>query len=556
MSNQLEKIFGKEELIKDSQIDNKYRQQTFDFYSENLSVGEFLRTALSSRTKKIILAIIFIFLGIITGRLAYLQIFKGNYFLTVAEENRIQFIIIPAPRGIFYDQQGTPLVKNTPRFIFQNKEITYQEATQLILKNEEQKLEIKTKREYLYPNSLFHLLGYLSDGVGKSGLEKYAEEQLAGQAGKKEIEVDALGNEQRIIAEKEPIAGEDITLTINVDLQNQIYTVLEKMVQEKKVPGAAAVALDPRNGEILALASYPSSDSNKLTEGLSEEETKQLLSDIHHPLFFRAIAGQYPPGSTLKPLIAAAALQEAVINPQTTVMSTGGLQIDKWFFPDWKAGGHGSTDVRKAIAESVNTFFYLAGGGDNAEQEGLGVKRITEYAAKFGLGQKTGIEIEGEEEGFLPSKEWKEKNKGEPWYIGDTYHLSIGQGDILVTPLQLANYIAAVANGGTLFKPHLMGGEEIINSNFIEQKNLEIVRQGMRQAVTAGSAQALQSLSVSSAAKTGTAQAPEEGKLHSWLVAFAPYENPEIVLAVIIEEGGESTAAALPAAKTILDWYF
>ncbi|MDP1891923.1 MAG: penicillin-binding transpeptidase domain-containing protein, partial [Gemmatimonadaceae bacterium] len=228
--------------------------------------------------------------------------------------------------------------------------------------------------------------------------------------------------------------------------------------------------------------------------------------------------------------------------------------------------GHGLTNVTRAIAESINTFFYIIGGGYD-DFKGLGVERIVKYAKLFGFGEKLGIDLPSENDGFLPSKEWKEKTKGEQWYIGDTYHLAIGQGDILVTPIQIAAATAVFGNNGTLYQPHLLeksaddsseSAEEnyIIRQNFISEENINIVRAGMRQTITSGSGQKLLDLPVTSAGKTGTAQWSEKKSPHAWFTAFAPYENSEIVVTVLVEEGGEGSAIALDIAREFMMWYF
>jgi penicillin-binding protein 2 len=261
-------------------------------------------------------------------------------------------------------------------------------------------------------------------------------------------------------------------------------------------------------------------------------------------------------------------LEENVINENTSFLSTGGLRIGQWFFPDWKAGGHGITNVRSALANSVNTFFYYIGGGYQ-DFSGLGLERMVKYEKLFGLDAQTGIDLPGEANGFLPSKDWKLKTKGEAWYIGDTYHVSIGQGDILVTPLQVADYTAVFANGGFLYRPHLI--RQVLNSSdqpiavpdikpirsgMVSQKNLEIVRQGMRQTITGGSAQSLQGVSVPVAGKTGTAQWSTTKNNHAWFTGFAPYDKPQIVITILIEQGGEGSSVAVPIAKDVLNWYF
>ncbi|MFC1687291.1 penicillin-binding protein 2 [Patescibacteria group bacterium] len=490
----------------------------------------------------------------------------------------------------------TEIIDASPKYSYQHVPITdhipHEQAVLIEIEIKELPgvhLGVTATREYINDTSYAHLIGYtgkltqeefnilsfensdynLNEVIGKSGIEFSYEDELRGINGKKEIEVDALGKEQKVIAESSPYPGNNLILTIDGELQQFTTKTLEKSLkQNSQATGGAVVILDPRNGEVLSIASAPSFSSNSFVQGLSEEQYTALLEDPKNPLFFRAIAGEYPSGSVIKPLIAAAALQEGVVTPQSTYVSTGGIEIGPWFFPDWKAGGHGQTDIRKAIAESVNTYFYYAGGGDNETFTGLGVDRIRQYGELFGLSNKLGIDIGGEKEGFLPSKEWKEEVKNDRWYIGDTYHLAIGQGDLLVTPLQIASYISVIANGGTLYRPHvnleIRGANSelisrkdkmIIRSDFVDKKYIQVVREGMHDAVIYGSSISLSSLPFSSAGKTGTAQFGVEGKTHAWFTSFAPYENPEIVVSVIVESGGEGHAAALPIAKDILQWW-
>ncbi|MBU1074803.1 penicillin-binding protein 2 [Patescibacteria group bacterium] len=447
-------------------------------------------------------------------------------------------------------------------------------------------LTMRDSREYTNPLIAAHTVGYtgkisekqyddaqngeylITDYVGKIGLEYFYEELLKGVDGKKRIEVDSLGKEKKIVASQEAVSGSNLTLTLDIGLQKVLYDSISNAMSRSGAPGGSAVALDPRTGEVLAIVNTPSFDTNVFSKGIPAEEFSKLLDDPSNPLFMRSITGQYPSGSTIKPVIAAAALQEGIITGSTTVLSTGGIEAGPQFFPDWKAGGHGQTDVRKAIADSVNTFFYLVGGGDE-EIEGLGVERIVEYARLFGIGEKSNIDLPGESTGFLPTKDWKLETKGERWYLGDTYHLAIGQGDILVTPLQVANFIATIANGGTLYQPFLVQSVNeaksnvtskiqpvVIRENFINSAYLKIVREGLRQAVTSGSASGLQNLQIAAAGKTGTAQFGPSNKTHAWFVGFAPYDTPEIVVVVLIEEGGEGSTIALPIARDALQWYF
>ena len=444
----------------------------------------------------------------------------------------------------------------------------------------------KIKREYnLYSMTLSHILGYtgkisreeleessdeysLIDYIGKMGIEYFWENELKGTNGRKQIEVDALGYEKKIISKVEAEDGHNLVLSLDIVMQKKMEEIIISYLEKLDLAKASVVILDPNNGEVLTLISYPSYNNNAFARGITQSEYSALLEHPDNPLFNRAISGEFPSGSTIKPVMAAAALQEGVITEKTSFLSTGGINIGQWYFPDWRAGGHGITDVRKAIAQSVNTFFYYIGGGhDNFK--GLGLERIIEYEEKFGLGAQTGIDLAGEADGFLPTREWKREVKNEPWYIGDTYHLSIGQGDLLATPLQVANFTAFFANGGTMYRPHLIkqilsGDDRVLNSvegavvrdDFIDDYNVEVVRQGMRRTVTEGSARRLNSLPVASAGKTGTAQWSSVKDNHAWYTGFAPYNDPELAFTVLVEEGVEGSAVAVPIMQEFLEWYY
>ncbi len=418
--------------------------------------------------------------------------------------------------------------------------------------------------QQLAQDSTAHLL----DTVGKTGLELTYNKELTGQDGEKKVERDVRNREQRIISQREAIPGQTLVTTIDLPLQQQLNDRLQATVSKLRAPGGAAIAMDPQTGEILALASAPSYDNNIFVTANKNTEIQKLLVDGKKPLLNRVISGQYPSGSIIKPLIASAALSERIITPSTTVRSVGGFTVGNDNFPDWKAGGHGLTNVTKAMAESVNTFFYAIGGGfENIT--GLGVNRITAYLQKFGWGQPTGIDLPAEENGLLPTKVWRDTKRLSPWKLGDTYHLSIGQGDVEVTPLQIISSIAAIANGGQLLTPHVVkeirqaNGQvskslttKIINQQVVSSTVLATVQSGMRQGVLSGSSRALQSLPVTSAGKTGTAQFGAQGKTHAWFAAYAPYDQPKIVMVILIEAGGEGNATALPIAKEVLQWYF
>jgi len=589
---------------------------------------------------KINLALI-LFIGIIIGRAAWLQVVKGSYYYELAEGNRIRIERLEAKRGVIYDRQGRPLVRNSANFLlyfvpadlpkdnlarqaliqrvsenladlkpedilnllsriepgslesyqplFIADNIDYDKAMTLYLESDNMPgvvITNKTRREYnLYSLSLSHVLGYTGkindkelakfgseylpiDYIGKSGMENFWENEMKGSNGKKQIEVDALGKEKKIINQEAGQDGHNLVLSIDVELQKKLEESIIDSLQKAHLNKACAIALDPNNGEILAMVSFPSYNNNDFAHGMTQAEYDKIANHPDRPLFNRCISGEYPSGSVIKPVIAAAALEENIINENTSFLSNGGIRIGAWFFPDWKDGGHGTTNVRKALAESVNTFFYYIGGGYQ-DFTGLGLERMVKYEKLFGLDTQTGIDMPGEASGFLPTEEWKQKTKGESWYVGDTYHLAIGQGDTLVTPLQVADYTAVFANGGSLYRPHIIRqvlnsqdqliGEvdnQPIKSNVVNSKTINIVREGMRQTVTAGSARSLQSVPVEVAGKTGTAQWSTTKPTHAWFTGFAPYDKPQIVITILIEQGGEGSSVAVPIANEVLTWYF
>lgn len=448
-------------------------------------------------------------------------------------------------------------------------------------------IDARYGREYTHSEAFGHILGYtgnitaeeyaqykdqdylFTDYLGKSGVEKTYEQYLRGTDGEKNTEVNFRGEEQGLVSEQDPIPGGNVTLNIDARMQNWLYNRLKQFSQENNVPGGSIVAMDPQTGYVKALVSYPSFDANMFVGGVDQETYDAIIADERRPLFHRAVTGEYPSGSTFKPIVAAAALEEGIIDASTTVNSTGGITIGVDNFPDWKAGGHGITNVTKALADSVNTFFYIVGGGNNVDSTGLGVEKIVDYARLFGLGEQSGIDLPGENDGFLPSKLWKEEYKDQPWYLGDTYHLAIGQGDILVTPLQVASFTATIANGGTYYTPQVVKSisqqdgtiekvfEPVVHRKVpLSQESINVVRKGMKEAVEYGSARTLQVLPVESAGKTGTAQFGDPDKTHSWFTAFAPYTNPEIVVTTLVEEGGGGNDAALPITREFLQWYY
>ncbi len=613
----------------------------------------------------------FVFYGLIVVclltlflRAGYLQVVKGQYYQELAQGNSLRVYPISAPRGIIYDRNGQPLVRNIIRFDLVvdmidflnnqqekqneilnkiadivaeqptekdilNQASSYQEEINetkketsrfVLIKGVERsdalilealvgnwpglRLEKNPQREYLDGPYFAHILGYtgqvdkedleanpdyyFNDQIGKAGLEAQYEAFLRGQPGHEQIEVNSKGETQKIIAVKTPQAGESLVLSIDKDLQIKLTQELEEMLDSLSSSGArlrkaAAAAVDPKNGGVLAMVSLPSYDNNLFAGYISPERLASLEKDTSNPFLNRVVAGQYPSGSTIKPLIGSAALMENIVTPYQQVNCLGAIYVPSQYdpnityvFPDWDV--HGPTDLIMGIARSCNVYFYALGGGYGSI-DGLGIERIKKYLKMFGLGKLTGVDLPHEEAGLVPDPAWKEAVKGEKWYLGDTYHTSIGQGDILATPLQINMAISSIANNGVLYQPQIVdriinsGGKSIFgekkekivkdivpsiaNENFIKLEHLRAIQKGMRQAaVMGGTGWALSSVPVKVAGKTGTAQFGDKTKTHAWFSSYAPYQDPEIVLTVMVEAGGEGYEAAVPVAGQTLEWYF
>ncbi|MFC1632984.1 penicillin-binding protein 2 [Patescibacteria group bacterium] len=441
-------------------------------------------------------------------------------------------------------------------------------------------------RNYLKGDLLPHTLGYTgsitaeewdnldhqeytyNDVVGKTGIELYYEETLRGKSGENLVERDNVGNPIKTLAHQPPQPGHNIILTLDSGLQEALRNALQSQLDAAHVSKGAAVAIDPRNGEVLALVSLPGYDLNIFIDASKKKERQSVLLNPNQLLFHRAVAGTYPPGSTFKPTVAAAALSHGNVTTNTTIYDTGTIEVGGSTFRGWLPGGHGLTDVYRAIAQSVNGYFYAISGG-HEEVKGMGIEVMAEYVRRFGYGEKTGIDLPTEASGLVPDPEWKRENKNEEWYIGDTYNASIGQGFVLASPLQVAYATAIISNGGSVYQPHLVKefrqtGSQVadvvvakrIRENIATQAALQAVREGMRQAVTIGTARRLGSLPVTSGGKTGTAQAYSKQNEHAWFTAFAPYENPQIAIAVVLEKGGEGSEFAAPVAYEALRYYF
>jgi penicillin-binding protein 2 len=468
-------------------------------------------------------------------------------------------------------------------------------------------IELDPIRQYPSGDLTSHIIGYVgpipgeqaeayanrgydpnNDTVGLTGVELTFDEELRGSKGYKYIEVDVAGREVRAVGDPQPsLPGHNLILTIDLELQQFMEEALRRGMENVESENGVAIAMNPQTGEILSLVSLPSYDNNLFATGISQEDWARLEEDPRKPLVNHAITGQYPPGSAFKIIPAAAALEEGVVNRRTTLTCQGTLWLPNKYFPDdpelaqpfycWihKYGqGHGALNIVQAIAQSCDIFFYQLGGGFK-EFEGLGLERLSEYAGLFGLGQPTGIDLPGEASGLVPTQKWKRINYAENWSTGDTYNVSIGQGFILVTPLQLLNATAAIANGGTLYQPQIVyqatdaEGQVIrqfapvvIRQVPVSEENLATVREGMRQAVEWGTARQAQLEGIEVAGKTGTAEYPgprdEKGNLptHAWFTAFAPVQEPEIALVIFVAGGGEGTTTAVPIAAEILRYYF
>ncbi len=589
---------------------------------------------LSRKSFHLLLACSIFLVSILFIRSFQLQVIRGESYSAMAERNRFAYTSIKTSRGVIYDRNMEQLVFNRPRFllVFDKNEsedwekdaktmavilnIDYDEMIEkisdsesdsvVILDNIDQEnlvfLEIKTRdfigfriekrifRDYGRAEIFSHMIGYtgkispeemllmgerysINDYIGKSGLERSYEEDLKVIPGSIKLERDARGriHSEEIVLMAE--SGNNLVLWADYGLQQKIYEELEKTTNNLGSKSAAAIALDPRTGGVLAMVSYPGFDSNIFSGNPSSGDLAEIFDDPRKPLFNRIIAGLYPVGSTIKPLIGLAALEEGIITSRKQFYSPGYLSIPNPWNPSQPSvfadlAPNGWFDLRRAIAFSSNVYFYIIGGGYE-DQRGLGPEMIKRYLNIFGWGSPTGIDIPGEKEGFIPDTEWKREVIGDLWRIGDTYNMSIGQGYMSVTPLQVAVAFSTIANQGKLLRPmtvwKVVDGNgntlrtnetEIINEEMFNSENIRIIREGMRDAVNQGSATLLSSLPVTAAAKTGTAQIPKAGHYHNWITVFAPYDDPEIVITIIIEEVEGIRAATLPVAKEVLEWYF
>lgn len=607
---------------------------------------DLLETPLGDKAFKLVGTFSFIIIAAIAVRILYLGVWQGNFYKNQALANAGKIIPIPAQRGIIYDRFNSPLVKNLPIFRLslkipdllklkkteqeqiikkiseilnisdsdiknsiysvnlekQNSVVLTSELSQdeiIKFKNfnlEPIQIEENFKREYFDSKIFSHLVGYtgpvskndlknsdfsLNHTIGKSGLENYYDEQLRGVEGKIIYYRDAKG---RIIDNKflkDARAGYEIQTTIDSEFQTYFYNRLNQGLENIGSESGAGIAINPKTGEILALISLPSYDTNKISPS--------VLIDSRKPLFNRITAGLYSPGSTIKPLVALAALKEGVIDAKTEIFSRGYIEIPNPYFPDqpsrfldWKP--HGWVNLYSAIARSSNIYFYALAGGlpDNelsllrglpsGKIQGLGIEKLKQYWQQFGFEEKTGIDLPGENVGFLPDPEKKENYIGAPWRLGDTYNVGIGQGDLIITPMELISYITGIANNGKFYRPFIAKKILSEKGEIISETNPQIIKdysndfsgyfEEIRKAMIDvvkkpyGSAYLLADLDIKIAAKTGTAQINNNKKTNAFFVGYAPADNPQIAILILIENSREGSLNTTPVAKDVLKWYY
>ncbi len=581
----------------------------------------------------ILIAFVILTFLILVIRIGYLQLIKSSYFRELSESNRLRSLPIEPYRGLIFDRNGELLAHNVPAFHLsviledlKNKEATIKMVAELtgisekdimtrlsarkdtypfapvrIKENisrqevaviEANKLDIPgvvieavSRREYRYGNMASHLLGYVGEitqsqldnfeddsvypgiTVGQDGIEKTHDPILRGIAGYKQVEVDAYGHEMNLFSVREPVRGNDIYLAIDVNLQK----IAEDALGDES---GAVVAIDTRSGDILVMASHPVYDHNLLSKRLNAKEWEALVNDPSKPLNNRAIQGVYPPGSVFKIVTAAAAIEAGTSAPEDKIFCKGGLQYGRRFYRDWKAAGHGSVALHRAIVESCDVYFYNAG-------IALGVDRIADYAFRLGLGSQTGIDLPSEKAGLIPTTSWKLSARKVEWIAGETLSIAIGQGYVLTTPVQLAMLISSVANSGVRYQPNTVWAIKDRSNDAkyrfppveigraeINEETFQILRNALRGVVNeqGGTAARARSLIAEIGGKTGTAQViamkpnmskellkEKRFKDHALFVAFAPVSEPRIAVAVIVEHGGKGSAAAAPIAKKVIE---
>lgn len=543
------------------------------------SAGEFKRNPwISVLFFSLLLGLFFI----IFLRLFHLQIIEGRSNRELADGNRIQIKIIHAPRGVIFDRNGKILAANSPAFRLVDRQsgkaklITREQALVLEAKNDlrVKDLEVDNVRTYPQGEIFSHVVGYLGqiskeqlsqakfkdyqsgDMVGQSGVEAEYESVLRGVDGGEIIEVDSMGRQLRSLRRNPPISGKNIYLTIDAPLQQKIYQISKDTLEKTNSCCGAVVAMDPGNGQVLALLSFPSFDGNIFTKFQDDEAISNLFTDSSFPLLNRVIGGTYPPGSTFKIISSLAALASGKITPATIIEDTGIMYLGPYSFTNWYFNQYGKTEgpvnLIKAIKRSNDTYYYRI-------SQIIGEKSLIDWARKMRFNSKSGIDLPGEVLGLIPDEPWKQKTFGEVWFPGDTLHMAIGQGFVLTTPIQVLGITSYIGANGNLYKPYLnsQSKPQLILSNLTDIKNIKILQQGLAEVTKInGTAWPFFTFPVATAGKTGTAEFGDpKNKTHAWYTGYAPVGNPRIVMTVLIEGGGEGSSVAAPIVKEAFRYY-
>lgn len=572
---------------------------------------------------KILIVFVCLLLSVLFLRLCYMQIFKGSHYEELSKNNRLRIINVPAPRGRIMDRTGIVLVDNRPAYnvmvmpedivnvtdiasrlsvvlekpaseiiasIKQSRmkpydplpvarDITFEQVARIesqIFNLPGVSIETIPEREYIFRGLAAHAIGFvgeisqrqleksegkynLGDMVGKSGIELVKEESLKGIRGSRIFEVDARGSKVRTLKERSPVEGSDIRLTIDKGLQEIAAKALEGKA-------GAVVAIVPGTGEVLVMESSPTYDPTIFTASMTNAQWRQIMDDPMHPLENRTMRGTYPPGSIMKIAVSLAGLHAGMLDPGNTVFCPGSYRIGKAVFKCWKPEGHGDINLRNAIVQSCDVYFYTLG-------RALGVDVMADYAHMLGLGKKTGIVLKDEAAGLIPTKLWKRQRLHQPWTAGENVITAIGQGYIHVTPLQIAKAMSAVVNGGKLYTPRILAGGQPVLEHDIEipQRTLDIIKDAMRGAVEddRGTAKTIRDPVISIGGKTGTAQVargytskntseaiPYKLRDHAWFFGFSPVDDPEIVVVALVEHGGHGGSVAAPIVRDIIKGYY
>lgn len=510
-----------------------------------------------SQSTFIWLGAVFLLVGILySGRLFSLQVYSGEAYEERSQSNNLRHTDVFAERGVIYDRNKKMLAWNDI-----NPGSDY------------------SLRKYSEEPGFAHVVGYVkypakdssgfyydSSYVGKDGVEEYFNAELTGKNGLKIIETDAHGETSSESVLTPPTSGENLVLSIDARVQAKLFEIIKTTVIDRGFVGGAGVIMDVHTGEMLALTSYPEYDQNIMTDRSDSAAVSAFLNRKDTPFLDRAISGLYIPGSIMKPYIAMGVLGEGIISPEKEIHSIGAISIPnpydptkKTIFKDWKV--HGWVDLREALSVSSDEYFYTVGGG-YAGQKGIGILNIEKYVRMFGFGSETGIDIFGEKKGTIPSPDWKKSVFNEDWRLGDTYNSSIGQYGFQVTPLQEVRAVSVLANGGTLVTPTVLFGNSKKNGKTsivnLPEDHFQIVREGMRLAVTEGTAKGLNLPGIEVAAKTGTAElGVTKAFVNSWVTGFFPYENPRFAFTVLMERGDRNnTVGATYIMRQLLEWMY